>query len=285
MTYSEFCKEIYGDKGYGKSCALKLTSQSSMAEFFFKIVFPFDHDLLPKTPGAYDKWFSGENSPVNNLWELVVKDLKENKMAEEINDNIVETRLRDALLRFGIEINSDDKADVNAFAWAITMQFKKIAEGNGTADDIVNELYHERLEQKNKSILFPQLLRRLILNELKYEFILACGADVAKFMDTVIKEHDNKVENDILSCVNYAPEEWEPQHLIDWLKVLNFSDEGFKFFVEQCFDPTLKDMHDSQGKLFDQLVNKIDSYLRHDYLCLEKVDNYGALNVYKIKSI
>ena len=285
MTYSEFCRAIYGDKEYGKSCALKLTSQAKMAEIFIKIILPPSHDALNKTDDAYAKWFSGANSPVNDLWEQVVKELNEKKMAEEISSKTVQARLREALLRFGVEIKEGDIGDVDAFAWAITMQFKKIAEGNGTAENIVNELYHERLKQNNKCVQFPQLLRSLILNELKYEFILGYGAKVAKFMDTVIKEHDNKVEDNILSCVNYAPEEWDPMYLIDWLNVMNFSDGGFKYFVEQCFNPILKDMHESQGNKFEQLVNKIDSYLRHDHLCLEVIDNYGALNVYEIKYI
>lgn len=140
MKYTEFFSKFYMGRSAGGILGYK--SKEKIPEYFMKAALSDDcYDRLPTSSSSYGKWFEGTRSPESMIWNLIVSHFNEdvfiNKIARDLNDSV----LRNIIISFNVELCEGETPDKRLFAYALAKQFYAIANGNGSADDVVERFY------------------------------------------------------------------------------------------------------------------------------------------------
>lgn len=99
------------------------------------------YDRLPTSNSAYGKWFEGSRSPENVLWGTIVSHFNEDGFIDKVSKNLNDSELCNIMYSFKIELGEGETPDKLVFAYALAKQFYAIAQGNGSADDVVKDYY------------------------------------------------------------------------------------------------------------------------------------------------
>ena len=117
-------------------------SKKKLTEFFFSNALTGDErELLPTSDDAYDRWFDGTRNPKTEVWAAIASRADKEKLEKEILKALNDSLLRELVRSFDIEMLPAEVPDKRRFALAVAEQFITIAEGNGTADNIIPAAY------------------------------------------------------------------------------------------------------------------------------------------------
>lgn len=159
MNYQEFIQPFYNSET--KTSGLRgVQSQGETAEYFVDLAFA--HEIPEKyisQPDTYRRWYTGRSNPKSTLWKEIEKAFDDKRFEEyskELASKIDDEKLNDLLLAYGIKLASGKKANKKYFAEALTYQFKAIANGKGSADEIVKQTYYS----KEKPAVFIEYIRK-----------------------------------------------------------------------------------------------------------------------------
>ena len=159
MNYQEFIQPFYNSET--KTSGLRgIQSQGETAEYF--VALAFAHEIPEKyisQPDTYRRWYTGRSNPKSTLWKEIEKAFDDKRFEEyskELASKIDDEKLIDLLLAFDIKLASGKKANKMYFAEALTYQFKAIANGKGSADEIVKQTYYS----KEKPAVFGEYIRK-----------------------------------------------------------------------------------------------------------------------------
>lgn len=150
MTYSEFFQKFYISRSEGMLLGFK--SQKKIAEFFMKYGMKEEHwDVLPTSENTYEKWYHGTNSGTGrnprNIWPVLNNHFDSDLMLKKLMKELNESKLRELLCRFDIFLEKQDVLEKRRFANALAAQFKAIAAGNGSAENIVQVEYRKTTKE------------------------------------------------------------------------------------------------------------------------------------------
>lgn len=159
MNYQEFIQPFYNSET--KTSGLRgVQSQGETAEYFVDLAFA--HEIPEEyisQPDTYRRWYTGRSNPKSTLWKEIEKAFDDKRFEEyskELASKIDDERLIDLLLAYDIKLASGKKANKMYFAEALTYQFKAIANGKGSADEIVKQTYYS----KEKPAVFGEYIRK-----------------------------------------------------------------------------------------------------------------------------
>ncbi len=159
MNYQEFIQPFYNSET--KTSGLRgIQSQGETAEYF--VALAFAHEIPEKyisQPDTYRRWYTGRSNPKSTLWKEIEKAFDDKRFEEyskELASKIDDEKLIDLLLAYDIKLASGKKANKMYFAEALTYQFKAIANGKGSADEIVKQTYYS----KEKPAVFGEYIRK-----------------------------------------------------------------------------------------------------------------------------
>lgn len=159
MNYQEFIQPFYNSET--KTSGLRgVQSQGETAEYFVDLAFA--HEIPEKyisQPDTYRRWYTGRSNPKSTLWKEIEKAFDDKRFEEyskELAAKIDDEKLIDLLLAYDIKLALGKKANKKYFAEALTYQFKAIANGKGSADEIVKQTYYS----KEKPAVFGEYIRK-----------------------------------------------------------------------------------------------------------------------------
>ena len=151
LNYNEFLQKFYLSRIEGGLIGYK--SQKNITEFFFRNALNEDHcDILPTSESTYEKWFKGNEAgitgrnPRSNIWEALNHYFDSKKLLNALLRELNESRLSYLMDNFDIALEIGEAPNKRRFANAIMAQFRALASGNGSADNIVNREYRKPLE-------------------------------------------------------------------------------------------------------------------------------------------
>lgn len=145
MDYKEFLAAFYRKNRAGG--LLGYRSKKKLTEFFFSNALIGDErELLPTSDDAYDRWFDGSRNPKTEVWAAIASRADTDNLEKETLKALNDSLLRELVVAFGIELLPAEVPDKRRFALAITQQFIALAEGNGTANNIIPAAYKKTPE-------------------------------------------------------------------------------------------------------------------------------------------
>lgn len=178
MNYSEFFHNFYLSRKEGGLVGYK--SQTKIPEFFFKNALKEDYqEVLPYSDDAYASWFKGSRNPDGNVWAAVNSHFDDDRLLKELLIALNEAKIRDIMHEFSIKLPVDEAPNKRQFAIAIKEQFHALANGNGSADNIVPETYKKSPEP----VGFNTYLRGAINN---YKYVKLPGGDECLLNDIFV---------------------------------------------------------------------------------------------------
>jgi 23S rRNA maturation mini-RNase III len=178
LNYSEFFQNFYLSRKEGGLVGYK--SQTKIPEFFFKNALKEDYqEVLPYSDDAYARWFKGSRNPDGNVWAAVNSHFDDDRMLKELLVALNEAKIRDIMHKFSIELPADEAPNKRQFAIAIKEQFHALANGNGSADNIVPETYKKSPEP----VGFTTYLHGAINN---YKYVKLPGGDECLLSDIFV---------------------------------------------------------------------------------------------------
>lgn len=145
MNYSDFCQPFYS--ATKMLCGLKgITSQKGIAEFFVSTALG-EHasSCLVFSDSLFAKWFKGEREPAEDIWAKVSEVFNEEVFSRALTAKLNDAALPNMISIYEISIVAGLVPDKYAFAAALTKQFKAIADGCGSADNLMLESYEHVL--------------------------------------------------------------------------------------------------------------------------------------------
>ena len=118
MNYSELCKAFYLKRG---SIGIKgQKSQHDIGEYL--ILSGIDQtkyeDYLPQSEDAYAKWYSGDTSPKDEIWEAVSK-IDEKKYAVVLEKDLVKEHIKSVAKNLGIRTRTGEEIEPARLALSI----------------------------------------------------------------------------------------------------------------------------------------------------------------------
>lgn len=146
IKYSDFCQRFYKDR---KSRLKNVSSKKLAARFFFTILL----DDVCDDDSYMGKIYDGKYPADKYLRDM------ESRFDERIVFEVLENNIKnyvDLANSFDINVNDESKLDKTAFIKAITVQLKKLVEGNGRTEDIVADKYREYI-----SLEFPNYIEKI----------------------------------------------------------------------------------------------------------------------------
>lgn len=161
MKYTDFFSYFYMGRSSGG--ILGQRSKEKIPEYFMTIALPEEcHECLPTSSDTYGKWFSSKRTPDSAIWALITSNFNEEGFIHRVITDLNGSVLLQVMKRFEIELGTSESPDKRLFAAALAKQFYALAQGNGTADNIVKTLYNP-----NANIVsFPEYVDR---TKTKYE--------------------------------------------------------------------------------------------------------------------
>lgn len=179
MEYSDFLQKFYlPDIGGGLD---GYKSKKKTALFFFEngLDDQYDDNIICPSDSTFEKWVDGKRKPDSSIWSEASKHLDDEKLAKKLLAVLNTKNLKSIMMSFGITFEIEEVPDKKRFSTAVAAQFVAIAEGYGTADNIVPEEYKKTPE----SVGFRSYLRGA---ENKYKWIRLPGEEECLLDDVFI---------------------------------------------------------------------------------------------------
>lgn len=163
MDYQGFLQPFYNSTK-SKSGLRGINSQGDIAKYFMEIVFGGE---VPEefifSPDTYRKWFTGPNKPRVAYWKKIdsvfnKKIFDEAAYKAELSSKINDTYMEAVASGFNIHAEKSSGINKELLAEALTLQFKAIVVGKGSADDIVAATYNSRLTPS----VFGEYIRKAV---------------------------------------------------------------------------------------------------------------------------
>lgn len=147
MKYCDLCQAFYISSTDG--VLKEQVAQAAISEVLIRWAINSDEaaNKMPTSSSSYDKWYSGETSPVR-LWKYVKKELDGNAYSKSIEDSIKpgkENKLADSL---GIVISVGENLDKKRLYATVAKVLYAMAESNGEIDDSIPNSVYVALEIK-----------------------------------------------------------------------------------------------------------------------------------------
>ncbi len=141
MNYSELCKAFYLKRG---SIGIKgQKSQHDIGEYL--ILSGIDQtkyeDYLPQSEDAYAKWYSGDTSPKDEIWEAVSK-IDEKKYAVVLEKDLVKEHIKSVAKNLGIRTRTGEEIEPARLALSIAKTLISMSEHGGVSEK-EPEAYYE----------------------------------------------------------------------------------------------------------------------------------------------
>lgn len=146
MNLKDFCTPFHSNIK-ADSGLLGIKSQPDIAMFFMETALGENNKLGAKySPSLFTKWFTGEREPDIALWKKIKETFDKSQFSSEIEQHLNENALSNIFENFSIAKASDEEIDKSAFSMALAEQFYAIVKGNGRANNIINEMYHQIID-------------------------------------------------------------------------------------------------------------------------------------------
>lgn len=140
MNYSDFFQKFYFSRSSGGLIGYK--SQVKIPEFFFKNALQPDyHEKLPTSNSSYEQYFKSGRNPNSSIWEALNNHFDADTLLKNLLHELNESTLKELLTRFEVSLEITEVPDKRQFANAIVSQFKAIAAGTGSAENLVPQEY------------------------------------------------------------------------------------------------------------------------------------------------
>lgn len=140
MNCSEFFHKFYLSRTEGGLVGYK--SKKKIPEFFFTSALDEAYwPVLPTSDSTYEKWFDGKRNPDGGVWSALNNHFCEDELLKALLRTMNEGKLRDVMRNFEIRLDAGEVPNPRQFAIAIKDQFRALASGNGTAENVVPEAY------------------------------------------------------------------------------------------------------------------------------------------------
>ena len=140
MRYCDLCQAFYIAKG--SSGLNKKKSQHDIGEFFALLTVDKEKNesILPTSEDAFAKWFSGNTSPRQEIWEAVKKSSPK-EYAAKLKEAINTKNLEKVAENLKLGIRKGEAVDVDRFSSSIAELVFSMAEGNGETDKSAKDFY------------------------------------------------------------------------------------------------------------------------------------------------
>lgn len=140
MKYSGLCQAFYLKRG---SSGLKdKKSQHDIGEFF--ILSGIDQEkyesYLPQSEDAYAKWYSGDTSPKDEIWEAVSK-IDEKTYASMLEKAMDKKKIDVVAGKLGIRLRTGESLDLSRLALCVTKTLLSMSENAGESEKEPKEYY------------------------------------------------------------------------------------------------------------------------------------------------
>ena len=165
MEYNDFFRAFYFPRT--KGAIIDYKSKAKVPEFFMMNATEKDADgVLPTSSSTYEKWLTGDRNPGANIWNSVIRHLStpggEAALSRALVRNLNEEYIPQVVDRLGLILSEGESIDKEMFSIAVAKQFLKIAQGSGTAENIIEKAYREDVKVDS----FPTYVRESLK---KYE--------------------------------------------------------------------------------------------------------------------
>lgn len=140
MNYSELCKAFYLKRG---SIGIKrLKSQHDIGEHF--ILSGIDQvkyeAFLPQSEDAYAKWYSGDTSPKDEIWEAVSK-IDEKQYASALEKELVKDHIKSVAKNLGILTRTGEEIEPARLALSVAKTLISMSEHDGISEKEPRDYY------------------------------------------------------------------------------------------------------------------------------------------------
>lgn len=151
MDYSEFLNKFYLPNQGGGIAGYK--AKKKIPLFFIEngLVEDYDDNIINPSDSTYEKWMSGSRKPDSSVWAEIIRSFDDSKLQKALISSLNPNVLTHILENFEISLEIGESPDIMMLSKAIVAQYKKIASGNGIADNIVPQEYKKPPELKGFS--------------------------------------------------------------------------------------------------------------------------------------
>ena len=147
MNFSEFLQTFYlPQEGGGLAGCM---SKKSIPKFFFDNALDenYDDSIIPHGDDTYTSWFNNRRKPYPVVWAELSNHFDDNKLQEALQRSFIKQTIKTLAVSFGIALEVNEVPDKVKLANAITAQFRAIASGGGTAENIISSEYNKETEE------------------------------------------------------------------------------------------------------------------------------------------
>lgn len=148
LEFSDFLQKFYlPDNGGGIS---NYKAKKKVPMFFFDNALDegYDENVICPSDSTYEKWVTGTRKPDSTVWAELVNNFNDIKLQKALLASLSDVNLRKVMESFDIVFEVDEKPDKMLFAKAVVEQFRTIANGGGSAENIVPAEYKKPPELK-----------------------------------------------------------------------------------------------------------------------------------------
>ena len=148
LEFSDFLRKFYlPDNGGGIS---NYKAKKRVPMFFFDNALDagYDENIICPSDSTYEKWLTGTRKPDSAVWAELIHSFNDIKLQKALLASLSDTNLRNVMESFDIVFETGENPDKMLFAKAVVEQFKAIANGGGSAENIVPAEYKKPPEIK-----------------------------------------------------------------------------------------------------------------------------------------
>lgn len=148
LEFSDFLQKFYlPDNGGGIS---NYKAKKKVPMFFFDNALDegYDENIICPSDSTYEKWLTGTRKPDSAVWAELIHSFNDIQLQKALLASLSDTNLRNVMESFDIVFETGENPDKLLFAKAVVKQFKVIANGGGSAENIVPIEYKKPPEIK-----------------------------------------------------------------------------------------------------------------------------------------
>ena len=161
MEFSEFLQKFYlPDDGGGIS---NYKAKKKVPMFFFDNVLEEDYDenIICPSDSTYEKWLTGTRKPDSSVWAELLDNFNDGTLQKALLVSLSDKNLRKVMESFGIVFEVGENPDKRMFSKAVVAQFRAIAAGGGSANNIVPDEYKKPPELKGFGTYIREAKRKI----------------------------------------------------------------------------------------------------------------------------